>query len=150
MSSPERLLNEVRLTLPGEATSVPLIRQVVDKAAIRCDFTLEQRAEIEMAVGEAVANIVEHGYATPPLRPQVEVLIQEFGDRLEITLCDYSTINFGADTAPEISPQEYMKKERKRGLGLHIIHHFMDHVEHCFVHGQGNILRMVKNRGQHQ
>src|SRR5688572_14514326 len=101
-SSPDHLLNEIRLILPAETASVPIARQAVGEAAARGGFTVEQCGEIEMAADEAITNIIEHGYATPPLCSEIQLLIQEFSDRLEITLVDCSTISFDTNSAPAV------------------------------------------------
>ena len=135
------------LRLPGTPAALPRIRALVVEAAQNLGFDEENIAKIEMAVGEACTNIIEHAYQTQPLRDQIEVVVETFPDRLEITLLDYSTVNFPVDETPGIALDEYLDTHRKRGLGLYIIRTFVDHIEHRFICGQGNRLRMVKFLG---
>ena len=107
-------------------------------------FSDEDIAKIEMAVGEACTNIIEHAYVTQPLREEIDVFVQPLPDRLEITLLDYSTINFPIDDSSGIALDDYIDTQRRRGLGLYIIRTFVDAVEHRFICGQGNELRLVK------
>ena len=134
----------LRLLTPGTPNSLPQIRQMVVYAAQRCGFNDEDTAKIEMAVGEACSNIIEHAYLTQPLRQELEILAHQFPDRLEITILDYSTINFPIDEAPGVELDDYIETERRRGLGLYIIRNFVDRIEHRFICGQGNELRLVK------
>jgi anti-sigma regulatory factor (Ser/Thr protein kinase) len=39
---------------------------------------------------------------------------------------------------------DYIETQQRRGLGLYIIRNFVDLVEHRFVCGKGNELRLVK------
>lgn len=134
----------LHLRLPGTPDSLPLIRQHVVEAAERCNFSPEDIAKIEMAVGEACTNVIEHAYRTQPLRLEIEVQIQELPNRLEITIIDYSTINFPVDNEQDLNLDDFMDSDRRRGLGLYIIRNFVDHLEHRFICGQGNELRLVK------
>jgi serine/threonine-protein kinase RsbW len=133
-----------RLLLPGTPDSLPAIRQAVMEAAERCRLSEEDAAKLEMAVGEACTNVIEHAYRTQPLRLEIEVSIHEMNDRLEVVITDYSTINFPIDDSAGISIDEYIETERRRGLGLFIIRSFVDHLEHRFICGQGNELKLIK------
>lgn len=134
----------VRLQLPGTPEALPTIRSAVVEAAEVCGFSDEDVAKIEMAVGEACTNIIEHAYRTQPLKLEIEVHIHALADRLEVTILDYSTINFPIDDSPGMTIDEYIETERRRGLGLYIIRSFVDDVEHKFICGQGNELKLTK------
>jgi len=128
----------------GAPASLPLIRQTVVDAAEQCGFGDEDVAKIEMAVGEACTNIIEHSYSTQPLNLDIEVKAARYDNRLEITILDYSSINFAVDQAASIGLDDYIATGRRRGLGLYIIQSFVDKVEHRFICGQGNELRLIK------
>ncbi len=136
--------SEVRLHLPGTPEALPAIRAAVVEAAEACSFGEEEVAKIEMAVGEACTNIIEHAYRTQPLKLEIEVHIRALPDRLEVTILDYSTINFPIDDTGGMTIDEYIETERRRGLGLFIIRSFVDDVEHKFICGQGNELKLTK------
>lgn len=129
---------------PGTPHSLPPIRQLVVEISENLGFDAEEVGKIEMAVGEACSNIVEHAYQTQPLRREIELLIRRFDDRLEVTIIDYSTINFPVDEMPGVGLDDYVETQRRRGLGLYIIRNFVDKVEHRFICGQGNQLRLTK------
>ena len=135
-------MNHVRV--PGTPGSLPLIRQTVVEAAEKCGFGEEDVAKIEMAVGEACTNIIEHSYATQPLNLDIEVKVGRTKDHFEVTICDYSSINFAVDQMAAVPLDDYIATGRRRGLGLYIIQSFVDKVEHRFVCGQGNELKLTK------
>jgi serine/threonine-protein kinase RsbW len=129
---------------PGTPGSLPLIRQTVVDAAEQCGFCDEDVAKIEMAVGEACTNIIEHSYSTQPLNLDIEVKVGRYSNRLEVTILDYSSINFAVDQMAAVPLDDYIATGRRRGLGLFIIQSFVDKVEHRFVCGQGNELKLTK------
>ena len=129
---------------PGTPASLPLIRQTVVEAAEKCGFNDEDVAKIEMAVGEACTNIIEHSYSTQPLNLDIELKVGRYDNRLEVIILDYSSINFAVDQMAAVPLDDYIATGRRRGLGLFIIQSFVDKVEHRFVCGQGNELRLTK------
>ena len=133
-----------RLLTPASAESLPDIRRLVVEAAERAGFSPEAVLQIEMAVDEACTNVIEHGYKADPLKHEVEIVASQFSNRMEIVISDYSTVDFPVNSTPNVTPEEYLGSERRRGLGLYIINNFVDRVEHRFVGGQGNELRLVK------
>jgi serine/threonine-protein kinase RsbW len=134
----------VHLRLPGTPDSLPPIRDAVVRGAEMLGFDAQEVAKIEMAVGEACSNVIEHAYLTQPLRYEIEVIVQPHPNRLEVTIIDYSTINFPVDEMPGVPLDDYIDTQRRRGLGLYIIRNFVDHVEHRFICGQGNELKLIK------
>jgi len=116
-SSPQGVTH---LQLPSTPDALPHIRALVVEAAEKLGLGAEDVAKVEMAV------------------------VENFPDRLEVTVLDYSTINFPVDAMPGVTIDEYLDTQRHRGLGLHIIRTFVDHIEHRFICRQGNQLRLVK------
>lgn len=142
-TSPDTMERHLRTT--GTPDALPQIRQAVVDAAQSCGMNDENIARVEMAVGEACTNIIEHAYATEPENLDLEVKIAGFSDRLEVVIQDYSSINFAVDQADTINGlDDWIATGRRRGLGIYIIQSFVDKVEHRFVCGQGNELRLVK------
>lgn len=137
---------DIRLLLPGTPDSLPQIREFVVSAAESLDFDPQDIAKLEMAVGEACSNVIEHAYMTQPLRHEIEVRVQPFPNRLEVVILDYSTVNFPVDEMPGVPLDDYIEAQRRRGLGLYIIRNFVDQVQHRFISGQGNELKLIKYR----
>ena len=106
---------------------------------------MEDVIKLEMAVGEACTNIIEHAYATQPLKLELEVQILRFSNRMEVVIQDYSSINFAlSENNTFTAIDEWFEAGRKRGLGIFIIQSFVDKVDHRFICGQGNELKLTK------
>lgn len=132
------------LVVPGTAESLPQIRDLVSHITHCLHFDGEVSGKIEMAVDEACANIVEHAYRDQQPPGEIELRAQAFADRLEICILDHSRTDFPVDSQPHIGIDEYISSEKRRGMGLFIIHSFMDDVRHRYVTGHGNELLLVK------
>ena len=133
------------LRTPGTPNSLPIIRQAVVEAAEEAGLDAESVIKIEMAVGEACTNIIEHAYATQPLKLDIDLCVNRYSDRLEIVIQDFSSINFAADQSSEIGElDDWIATGKRRGLGIWIIQSFVDKVEHRFVCGHGNELKLIK------
>lgn len=123
---------------------------MVEVCAQRAGLGDEDTMKIEMAVGEACTNIIEHSYATqsgvnPGLHADIDILAVRFADRFEVVIHDYSSINFAVGEAETFHQlDDWIATGRRRGLGIWIIQSFVDKVEHRFVCGQGNELKLVK------
>ncbi len=137
-------VNSCRLEVPGTPDSLPRIRELVSKAAHQSRLGDGEIAKIEMAIDEACSNIIEHAYRHQPDRLEIEINIFEHPDRLEIVILDYSQTEFAVSTVPAVDVDDYLSEHRQRGLGLYIIRSFVDHVEHRFICGRGNELRLIK------
>lgn len=132
------------LVVPGTAESLPQIRDLVTHITHCVHFDEDMSGKIEMAVDEACANIVEHAYRDEKPPGEIELRAQLFSDRLEICILDHSHTDFPVDTKPRMEIDEYISSEQRRGMGLFIIHSFMDDVRHRYVAGHGNELLLVK------
>jgi serine/threonine-protein kinase RsbW len=128
---------EIRLT------SDPRWLQVLRAAAgqVGCLAGLDPQAvdHLKLAVDEACANIIVHGYAHQRAQPIVATFALH-PDRLEVRLRD-----FGRKVPPEsIRPTE-PDAFRPGGLGVHLIHRCMDEVVYKSADGAGMELTLVKH-----
>ncbi len=139
--------DRVVLTVPGKLEYLDLIRMVVTDLVKRMGFDEEDTAKIEMAVDEACANAIEHGYgrSAPALGPppKIDLAISIETNRIVITIID---------AARPFSPEEfetpdqatYLAKGVGRGLGIYIMKTFMDELQHSPAPEGGNRLTLVK------
>ena len=132
------------LVVPGTSDSLPQIRDLVSHITRCVHFDEEMSTKIEMAVDEACANIVEHAYRDQKPPGEIELRAQAFPDRLEISILDHAPTDFPAEVKPCMELEDYISSEKRRGMGLFIIHSFMDDVRHRYVVGHGNELLLVK------
>lgn len=98
-------------------------------------------SQIEMALDEALANVVEHAYSFDPYQ-EIHVEAWLYPDKLEIVLRDYGRSYDSAKT-PLPDLKQHVAERKVGGLGRYLIAQFMDEVQ--YRSGDNvNELRMVK------
>lgn len=138
------ILHSYRAEFEGSRDALVAIRDLASQAAAASEMNEIAVAEFEMAVDEVCANIVEHSYEKQgPGTILVDIAL--FADRIECIITDHSAVRFSVKTAPAPDLASFYKEERKRGLGLDIIRHCLDKVEHQWLQPQGNQTRLIKS-----
>jgi anti-sigma regulatory factor (Ser/Thr protein kinase) len=142
------VLHVHRDEFPGTRDSLRAIRALAEVAASSVPLEGMAVAQFEMAIDEICANIVEHGYEKQEAdtRHPGTILIEIgcFPDRIEAIITDRSAIRFPVDSAPSPGLASFLQDRRTRGLGLDIVRHCVDDVEHHWLQPQGNQTRLVK------
>jgi serine/threonine-protein kinase RsbW len=128
------------LTVPGHIDDLPDVLAFVEAACEEAGVRPEQWFDLQLAVEEACANVIEHAYEG---RGGDLAIIFAAGDRdVSITVRDH-----GRPFAPEKVAAPNMSlpltKRRIGGLGMHLMYHLMDEVSFDFAEGS-NTLVMVK------
>lgn len=103
----------------------------------------EPIGEIELAVDEALANIIRHGYRDQP-DARIEIECEpcaQAGDGIEIRIRDYCPqVDLG-----KISGRS-LDEVRPGGLGVHLIRAMMESVDYRHAAGGGVLLVMRKSK----
>lgn len=130
----------IRVT--SDTCHIATIRALVMQAAEVAGFAEPQVSQIALAVDEALANVIRHGYDNQPGQPidvTIEGVMHDDGRALQITVRDR-----GKHVDPgSIAPRD-LDDVRPGGLGTHIIRSVMDEVEYSLRQPTGMILRMLK------
>jgi serine/threonine-protein kinase RsbW len=127
---------EIRLT--SDPRWLRVLRAAVGQVGHLAGLTPQAVDHLKLAVDEACANIIVHGYGGKPGQPIVATLYL-YPNRLEVRLRD-----FGTKVPPDsIRPLE-SNVSRPGGLGVYLIHSCMDEVVYESAEGEGMVLRLVK------
>lgn len=142
-AEPARPAHSVELTITSESKSLPVVRGAVMRMSELEGFSPEQVQHIALAVDEALANVIRHGYGGQTDRPihiRLEV-VRSQADRtgMQVTIRDY-----GRQVDVEQIQGRDLSDVRPGGLGVHIMRTCMDEVEFSHPPGGGMQLRMVK------
>jgi serine/threonine-protein kinase RsbW len=128
---------EIRLT--SDPRWLQVLRAAVGQVGHLAGLDPATVDHLKLAVDEACANIIVHGYEGRRDQPIVATLTLH-PDRLEVRLRD-----FGKKVPPEsIRPKE-LDLSRPGGLGVHLIHCCMDEVTYRSADGPGMELALVKH-----
>jgi anti-sigma regulatory factor (Ser/Thr protein kinase) len=139
----------VSLHFPCEFRYLAVIRETALEVCSRVGMSEFDCYQVEMAVDEAVTNIIEHSYGgeAPPTTEQGKrgyiVVFMEHEDGVVIDIFDHGK-GFDFDNHPIADPQEYLAQGNERGLGMFIISQFVDEIDYQRGTEQGNRLRLTK------
>lgn len=139
MSSFER---KFTLQVPSSTENLALIREFVTSVGGQAGLDEPGVAQLELAVDEACANVIEHAYGHDMTKV---VMVRAIFDDEELRI---SVIDEGRGFDPNKVQQETVEQlvhERKSGgLGIRLIKTLMDEVSYEIVPGQKNELHMTK------
>lgn len=97
---------------------------------------------IQLAVDEAVTNIIEHAYKHDE-SGNIDLKCESTNDGIKIVLHDHGC-PFDPDTLPEPRFNVPLEELKPRGLGVFLIRQMMDEVEYKFNSKKGNYLTLIK------
>ena len=132
--------DQIEIRIPRRAEFVRVARMAACALGSQLDFTYDVLKDLELAVGEACANAVEH-VATAGAD---EILVRFTIDPRQITI---EVIDQGQGFDPEAGRREALEEwEEPGGLGLMVIREVMDEFEVNCDCDSGTCVRMVKRR----
>jgi serine/threonine-protein kinase RsbW len=127
---------EVNLTLclPRDTQTVPLVRHVIGATLREFGVTRDTRGDIELAVTEACANVVDHSH----VEDEYEVRVAVNQTRCEIRVVDaghgFDFNSLGDDTDPT----------DERGRGVQLMRALVDAIHFESEPEAGTIVHLVK------
>ena len=139
----------VTLHLPCRYSYLRMIRQSVMDMSARSGLSEFKASQLEMAVDEACANVIEHSYGgeaavqSNPNHPGLRINLMQCRDRIVVEVFDRGR-GFDFDAHAVIDPDRYLQDARQRGLGMYIIKRFVDDVTYERGTSSGNCLRLTK------
>jgi serine/threonine-protein kinase RsbW len=122
--------------------NVPVAIDYVTEVAREAGFIDPALYQIQLAVDEACANVVQHAYAgMEPGYMEVSCCLE--ARAFAIRVRDWGK-DFDPDSVAEPDVKAPLEERRFGGLGLFLLKQVMDQVEFAFDPERGNELTMVK------
>lgn len=139
-------MREHRLTIPGVIERVPQACGWVVEIAEHVGLDFRDINHCELAVDEAITNIIEHGYGHKGSDKVIDIIIREDGERFIITILDEGP-PFDPLNMQEPDPLAILDERASNGggWGVFFIKKVMDDVGYSYASNR-NRLEMVKNR----
>ncbi len=122
--------------------SLQEIRDFIEEAGLRAGVDPSARFDLKLAVDEACANIIVHGYEPGKPGP-IGVSFESDGRRVVLTITDRAR-PFDPKDAPVPDLDVDWRERRPGGLGWYLIRQVMDSVEYDSDPERGNRLTLVK------
>ena len=135
-----------RLEVAAHTRNLAVVREFLHNAIKRSLLPTKDVNKVVLAVDEAVANTMQHGYeGREP--GSVEVLIEADSQRFTVRIRD-NGISYdpaaGSKKNESIDLPAHIASGNKRGLGLFIMRKVMDEVRYTSREGDINELTLVK------
>jgi serine/threonine-protein kinase RsbW len=130
------------LQVPSSTENLALIREFVVTVGGQAGLAENEIPELELAVDEACANVIEHAYGHDVTK-DVTVRVSFDESLLRISVIDEGR-GFDPGQVPETQLNQLVQERKSGGLGIRLIRTLMDEVEYQIVPGQKNELHMTK------
>jgi len=130
------------LVIPSDLARLEDVRIWVNEQASRSGLGHRAVADLEVAVTEAVSNVIRHSYENDSSQ-EVDLSMKVDDEKLTITITDVGRPFDRSAQAPVD-----LDVPHEGGYGLYLIEEIMDEVEWESLAPQGNRLRMVKYLGR--
>lgn len=132
----------VTLSVPSDPRYLRIIRDFLSSLLNELGFDSRDRMGIVLAVNEAYANVIQHGYRGDTTQ-RVDLTMLIMPQMLTIEMRDYG----GKMNLACIEPRD-LDEVRPGGIGTHLMRAIMDEVTYDVSSGTGTVLRMSKRRSQ--
>jgi serine/threonine-protein kinase RsbW len=126
---------DVAISLPQEVASVTLVRHVVASALESFGLTSECVDDIQLALSEACANVVDHAATEDEYSVELHVDEQR---------CELRVRNDGEGFDVTGLAEEMPDPTSARGRGVAIMRAVMDRVDFAHEEEEGTMVRLVK------
>ena len=130
------------LRVAAKAENLARVRQFVVQAAAGLGAPRRAVEDLELAVDEAVSNIIMHGYGEGG--GEVEVTVWREAGTLAVRLRDSAPL-FDPTGAPEPDLSLPLEERPLGGLGIFLVRRLMDQVEYRPAPRGGNELILMKS-----
>lgn len=130
------------LVIPADLSAIPMVGTALDEAMRSSAFSEDTIRDLQLAVEEAIANTVIHGYRGAA--GDVVVAIRATDDAVEVRIEDWAS-PFDPFQAPEPDLDSGLDERRIGGLGIFMIRQLVDGVSYQHAGGR-NVLLLVKRR----
>lgn len=133
----------IRLELTSSTKCLPVVRGAVERMAALEGFDGDDTHELTLAIDEALANVIKHGYESRDDQP-IELTLSTVRSSRGVPGLSIVVRDYGRQVDPSLIRGRDLNEVRPGGLGVHIIQTVMDEVEYSCPSGGGMQLRMVK------
>jgi serine/threonine-protein kinase RsbW len=134
------------LVITNDLATLAQVRDLVANAVKKGGFAPQYLNRLQIAVDEAVTNIIEHGYDGKPRgAAHIQISASVSPDEFRIVVIDQGTA-FDPNTLGDIEIDQHVAAGQAGGLGVFLMRKIMDVVDYHYETGKRNRLLLVKYR----
>lgn len=128
------------MVIDSNITNIADARHWAAQHAAAASFDKDAVFAIELAVGEAITNIIRHAYDGQPGHP-IRLMLTIDNEKLSLSIVD-----FGRKFDPGNLPPPNLDTPREGGYGIYLIKKVMDQVTYDTSLPKGTQLELIKYR----
>ncbi|NQT20296.1 MAG: ATP-binding protein [Planctomycetes bacterium] len=135
-------VNKVVVVVPDNSGYLNVLRQAVGSTASLMGFDAVTVLQLQMAIDEACSNVIEHGQGAdrpPAIRLKLDALPCKLVMHVQDHCSRFSPLEKDVQTL-----DQYFESSKTKGLGLVIMHQFVDEIRHSYRSDTGNRLSLTK------
>lgn len=132
----------VVLTIDSVIDEIPVVSERLEKLMSGAGFSPEAVLDTQLAVEEAITNVIVHGYQQKG--NEIRIACRVIDGAIEIRITD-SAPPFNPLSLPTPDLDSDVNERRIGGLGIYLIRRVMDGVEYAYE-GGNNIFTLTKKR----
>ena len=129
-------------TIDADIHAIPKISLAIDKTMRDHAFSDEEILDTQLAVEEAITNVIVHGYARG--KGEIMITCRTTHGTVEVQIRDTAPA-FNPLSIPEPDITEDIEDRKIGGLGVFLLRQVMDDIIYRYEDGK-NILVLVKKR----
>lgn len=132
------------LTITNDLAALAKVRELVGEGLAKGGFPGQYLNRLQIAVDEAVNNIIEHGYTDqPPGKAAIEMELIVEPSRFRMIIEDHG-LTFDPEEFGDVDIQKHVNTGSSGGLGVFLMRKIMDLIEYHAEKGKKNRLVLVK------
>lgn len=135
--------DRLQLTIPNDLSYISLAQHCVCEMARRIGFAHDAVAEIELAVEEACANVIKHGFE-PGEHGTFDIACERVPLGIKIVLKDKG-IPFDPKQLPQYDPDAALTERSTAGMGTFLMKEVMDEVSYHNLGLGGKEMHLVRH-----
>jgi len=135
------------LSLTNDLAWLARIRDLVQRGVVEGDFPEQWLNRLQIAVDEAVTNIIEHGHDDHPRgTATITISVDVNPERYRIDIIDQGSAFDPSIRHGELDIASHVAAGRSGGLGVFLMQRIMDQVDYHYRAGKQNQLTLIKFR----
>jgi serine/threonine-protein kinase RsbW len=135
-----------KLTISNDMAYLSQVRDLVNRGVIQGGFPTHFLNRLQIAIDEAITNIIEHGYAEEPRgNATIDLQIDVTTERFCIRIIDRGRA-FDPNQMSDVDIQQHVAGGKTGGLGVFLMRKIMDQVDYHYQVGKENLLTLIKMR----
>ena len=132
------------LIITNDLATLAEVRTLVAGSVAKGGFPAHYLNRLQIAVDEAVTNIIEHGYEDRPRGSgSIQISATVNPDEFRIVIVDQGS-SFDPNSMSDIDIERHVKGGHDGGLGVFLMRKIMDVVDYRYETGKRNRLLLVK------